>query len=89
MTYSARLTITTVGLLIMLALFCIGLLQKVQAVSPPPHGGYAGGNTAEGHAALFSLTTGTYNTAIGLFSLRSATSGSFNTAAKTKTMKGN
>ena len=49
------------------------------AVSPPPDGGYPGGNTAEGQSALLSLTTGTYNTAIGLYSLLSLTDGSFNT----------
>src|SRR6266540_5308273 len=39
-------------LLITLALFCLGLLPKAQAVSPPPDGGYPGGNTAEGQSAL-------------------------------------
>src|SRR6266516_4738787 len=50
------------------------------AVSPAPDGGYPGGNTAEGGAALLSLTTGGFNTAVGFFSLRSNTQGSFNTA---------
>jgi uncharacterized coiled-coil protein SlyX len=58
----------------------IAFLPKVHAVSPPPDGGYPGGNTAEGASALFSLTTGSYNTAVGFFSLRSNTMGSFNTA---------
>jgi hypothetical protein len=58
----------------------LGVLPKAQAVSPPPDGGYSGGNTAEGQNALFSLTTGTYNTALGLFSLKSNTEGNFNTA---------
>jgi len=58
----------------------IAFLPKVHAVSPPPDGGYPGGNTAEGASALFSLTTGSYNTAVGFFSLRSNTIGSFNTA---------
>ena len=52
---------------------------NMQAVSPPPDGGYPGGNTAEGQNALLSLT-GTYNTAVGLFSLRTLTEGRFNTA---------
>jgi hypothetical protein len=51
----------------------------VQAVSPPPDGGYDGYNTAEGQSALFGLTTGTWNTAIGAFSLDSNTTGSANT----------
>ena len=47
------------------ALACFALLPGAQAVSPPPDGGYAGGNTAEGRHALFSLTTGGFNTAVG------------------------
>jgi len=50
------------------------------AVSPAPDGGYPGGNTAEGQAALLSLTTGGFNTAVGFFSLRSDTTGQLNTA---------
>jgi hypothetical protein len=61
-------------------LACLGLSSKARAVVPTPDGGYPGGNTAEGQAALFSLTSGTFNTAVGLFSLRSNTSGSENTA---------
>jgi len=66
--------------LLALTLVCSGLVHVAQAVNPPPDGGYAGGNTAEGQNALFSLTTGTYNTAVGLFSLRNNTEGQFNTA---------
>jgi len=61
-------------------LVCLTLSPRVQAVVPPPDGGYPGGNTAEGASALFSLTTGSYNTAVGFFSLRSNSIGSFNTA---------
>jgi hypothetical protein len=62
---------------ILIGIVCIGLLSKAQAVSPPPDGGYAGGNTAEGTNALLSRTTGTYNTAIGIYSLLSLSDGSF------------
>src|SRR5436190_1294968 len=71
---------TTPLLLITLALLCFELSPKVQAVLPPPDGGYAGGNTAEGQSALLSLTTGFYNTAVGLNSLSSTTTGDSNTA---------
>ena len=66
--------------LMILVLACLAIPQSTQAVSPPPDGGYAGGNTAEGTNALFSLTTGQYNTAVGLNSLSSNTTGHFNTA---------
>ncbi len=71
---------TAESILLILSLVCIGLLPNVQAVSPPPDGGYLGGNTAEGQDALLSLTSGLYNTAAGLYSLRALTGGSFNTA---------
>jgi endosialidase-like protein len=60
-------------------LVCIWLLPRAQAVVPPPDGGYAGGNTAEGTNALLSLSSGTYNTAVGAFSLLSNTVGNLNT----------
>jgi trimeric autotransporter adhesin len=68
--------------LVLLALIpvLLGIASTTQAVSPLPDGGYPGGNTAEGQAALFSLTTGVYNTAVGVFSLKSDATGSFNTA---------
>jgi hypothetical protein len=65
--------------LIPLALACFALLNRAEAVSPPPDGGYPGGNTAKGQSALLSLTSGQYNTAIGFWSLRSDTTTSFNT----------
>ena len=61
-------------------LVVFALSPITHAVSPPPDGGYPGGNTAEGQQALFSVTTGTYNTAVGFLSLRNNTEGQFNTA---------
>jgi hypothetical protein len=67
-------------LLFPLLLGGFGLSPTVQAVSPPPDGGYPNFNTAEGQNALFSITTGAANTAVGWFSLFSNAEGSFNTA---------
>jgi hypothetical protein len=67
------------GFVIATLLAWVGLLPNTEAVSPVPDGGYPGGNTAEGHNALLSLTAGTYNTAVGLFSLLSNQEGQFNT----------
>jgi len=67
--------------LIPLVLAAFALLSTAQAqLSPPPDGGYAGDNTAEGTDALFSLTTGTENTAVGFDALTSNTTGDSNTA---------
>jgi Chaperone of endosialidase len=78
-----------VALVFLVALVCFGLLPTMQAVSPAPDGGYPGGNTAEGQAALLSLTTGGFNTAVGFLSLRSETTGSFNTAIGAGTLLAN
>src|SRR5213595_3796408 len=64
----------------LLTFACFALLQNAQAVSPPPDGGYANQNTAEGEDALFSLTTGIDNTAVGFQTLYANTTASFNTA---------
>src|SRR5215471_2327432 len=61
------------------AIVCFTLTSLVQAVSPPPDGGYPRFNTAEGQNALSSLTTGVANAAVGWYSLFSNTDGSFNT----------
>jgi Chaperone of endosialidase len=51
-----------------------------EAGIPPPGGGNANGNTAEGTQALFSNTTGNANTAIGVGALYKNTTGTGNTA---------
>src|SRR5260370_26931678 len=62
-----------------LALACFALLPTARAVDPAPDGGYANQNTAEGDAALFSLTSGQNNTAIGFNALYSNAVGNANT----------
>jgi hypothetical protein len=64
--------------LVLLSLVALGSI--VQAVNPPPDGGYAGFNTAEGTNALESLTTGVGNAAVDWYSLFSLTDGSYNSA---------
>jgi len=77
------------SVLITFSLVCFALVQTVRAVSPPPDGGYPGGNTAEGQDALFSLTNGAYNTAVGFLSLQSTTTGNFNTGVGVGTLLAN
>jgi hypothetical protein len=60
---SMKITTTTPSLLIAFALGCFALSPTVQAFVPAPDGGYPRGNTAEGQAALLSLTSGRFNTA--------------------------
>jgi hypothetical protein len=76
---------------IRLALFVVALLwvvdlPKIQAVNPPPDGGYPGFNTAEGSSALKNLTNGVANAALGWYSLFSDTAGSYNTAVGAGTL---
>jgi hypothetical protein len=61
----------------------------VRAVAPPPDGDYPRGNTAEGHNALFSLTTGPFNTANGYEALRANTTGEANTANGARALASN
>ena len=65
---------------IIFALVSLAVVQTMQAVNPPPDGGYPGANTAEGQNALLSLTGGIYNTAVGFSSLKSNNVGNVNTA---------
>ena len=65
---------------IVLAVVWVTCASRLQAVTPPPDGGYPNNNTAEGDNALLKLTTGDNNTAIGFDALRSNTTGFFNTA---------
>src|SRR5437762_8496411 len=64
-------------------------LPVARAVDPPPDGGYANENTAEGDFALFSLATGSDNTAIGNGALFRDTTGSFNTAGGASALESN
>jgi hypothetical protein len=67
--------------LILFALFtCFVLPLGLEAVVPPPDGGYPGFSTAEGANALQNLTTGLGNTATGWHSLFANTAGNLNTA---------
>ena len=77
---------TTPLLLITLALLCLGFLSRVQAVVPPPDGGYPNFNTAEGQNALMNLTTGAGNTAVGFSSLFTGTTASLNTGVGAGTL---
>src|SRR5437870_5822043 len=65
---------------LVLVAFALSPMAQAQ-LSPPPDGGYANNNTAEGTDALFSLTTGPDNTGIGFDALFNNTTGDSNTAA--------
>ena len=81
--------IATLQFLIAILIVCLASVQNAQAVSPPPDGGYSGGNTAEGQDALLHLTTGVQNTAVGFLSLKNNTAGSYNTAIGSGTLRAN
>ena len=65
-----------------LALAWLAFSPLARAVDPPPDGGYADFNTAEGDSALFSLDTleGSDNTAIGYYALHFTIGSYANTA---------
>src|SRR6266566_4787387 len=71
------------------AFACFAVLQNAQAVVPPPDGGYANRNTAEGTDALFSLTTGEDNTALGFQALYNGTTTGGNTAVGSQALLSN
>ena len=73
-----------------LAFLCLSAAgPKIQAVDPPPGGGYPDGNTAVGTEALLDLTTGQDNTALGFRALTDNTQGSLNTAVGSAALKQN
>ena len=67
-------------ILTILVIVCFEFSPGARAVNPPPDGGYANDNTAEGENALFSLTTGERNVGIGSEALYSNTAGADNVA---------
>lgn len=71
------------------AALSLTLQPAAHAVSPPPDGGYANGNTAEGTDALLNLGSGAYNTAVGLTALQNNTIGDYNTATGAKALLSN
>src|SRR5438045_1970118 len=76
-------------LLITFALAWFPLSPTMQAVTPPPDGGYPGANTAEGDDVLLNLTSGFDNTAIGFETLFNDTSGLDNTAVGSGALSSN
>jgi hypothetical protein len=72
--------------LILIPIISLGLWSSVQAVVPPPDGGYPGGNTAEGTQALLSRTAGNYNSALGFLSLKTLTTANYNTGVGAGTL---
>src|SRR5437016_7032417 len=72
-----------------LVLACFGPSPAVRAVTPAPDGGYPNFNTAEGDAALSSLTSGQSNTAVGWAALFQDTTGNQNTAIGTGALHDN
>lgn len=86
-TLASRVRLAVVPISLLLASFAMS--PNLQAVSPPPDGGYPGANTAEGSGALLRLTDGNNNTALGSEALFSVTFGSQNTATGAQALKNN
>ena len=84
-----KTTVVPVIITLAVVLGCFGLLPKVQAVDPPPGGGYPANNTAVGDEALLDLTTGQDNTALGFRALTENTQGNLNTAVGSAALKHN
>ena len=73
---SRKIIFTTV----LSALVCFGLCQQLQsATDTPDPGAKPLSNTADGQAALLSITTGLYNSAFGFDAVLSNSDASFNT----------
>jgi hypothetical protein len=65
-----QLKVAKLSVVIISELAWLAALPLAQALAPPPDGGYAGANTAEGNGALNSITpqgrgSGSNNTAVG------------------------
>jgi Chaperone of endosialidase len=82
MQISIKRKTTTALSLVLSALVCFALCQQAQSSTdtPDPGGSLPVSNTADGHNALLSLTTGIYNSAFGFDALLSLTDGKFCTA---------
>jgi hypothetical protein len=66
----------------MSALVCLALCQQLQSATdtPDPGGSLPVSNTADGHNALLSITTGIHNSGFGFDALLSNSTANFNTA---------
>ncbi len=88
--YSTNRIIRTISLLGAIVLVTLTFSSTARAVAPPPDGGYASGNTAEGQDALLNLSaSGIQNTALGFEALLSETSGDNNTATGYQSLRSN
>jgi hypothetical protein len=89
----SRKHLGSVFILIALTLVSLALPPGVQAVIPPPDGGYPGQNTAEGDGALNNLNLNprgaTNNTALGYHTLFNLTTGAGNTATGSEALSNN